>query len=240
MKDGVDYVLRFGDPVTGSTGSLNRFLFVMAEFDESQFPMPEKPAGREASDTPAETPDAGNDASATEPAGDSDAANVDPTGGEQATDADAGAAQSGGCQEEAPQDQNADADTAEQDTVEQDTAEQDAAGDAEAASDVNAASIEIDSQSGEQPANEGAESEQQMLEKEYQRKLDEREENIKKGKKRAAELNARFADWYYVISEDIYKKVHLGRADIIKSAGADENAGVGAFRELEEQGLSTN
>jgi len=30
------------------------------------------------------------------------------------------------------------------------------------------------------------------------------------------ELNGRFADWYYIISEDTYRKIHLTRNDIVK------------------------
>ncbi len=29
-------------------------------------------------------------------------------------------------------------------------------------------------------------------------------------------LNARFADWYYVISEESFKKIHLSRAELRK------------------------
>jgi hypothetical protein len=53
------------------------------------------------------------------------------------------------------------------------------------------------------------------------------------------ELNGRFADWYYVISEDVYKKLHLSRSDIIKEGAkaADEGTGLNAFRKLEKEGL---
>ena len=30
------------------------------------------------------------------------------------------------------------------------------------------------------------------------------------------ELNARFADWYYVISDEVFRKIHLNRDDLIK------------------------
>ena len=30
------------------------------------------------------------------------------------------------------------------------------------------------------------------------------------------ELNARFADWYYIISDEVYHKIHLSRADVVK------------------------
>jgi hypothetical protein len=57
-----------------------------------------------------------------------------------------------------------------------------------------------------------------------------------------AELNARFADWYYVISEDVYKKIHLGRNDIVKEAStaSQEGFGVDAFRKLESDGLKSS
>ena len=52
------------------------------------------------------------------------------------------------------------------------------------------------------------------------------------------ELNARFADWYYVVSEDVYKKIRLTRSDIVKEAATakDEGFGIDAFRKLEEDG----
>ncbi len=49
-------------------------------------------------------------------------------------------------------------------------------------------------------------------------------------------MNARFADWYYVISNEVYRKIHLGRDEIVKKkekpkakdqdkAAKDEHAG---------------
>jgi hypothetical protein len=29
-------------------------------------------------------------------------------------------------------------------------------------------------------------------------------------------LNERFADWYYVISDDVYRKIHLSHDDLVK------------------------
>lgn len=83
------------------------------------------------------------------------------------------------------------------------------------------------------------ELERERIRKENQRKKDEREEQLKKANQKVAELNARFADWYYVISEDEYKNVHLGRNDLImESATAkDEGFGVDAFRQLQKEGL---
>ena len=47
-------------------------------------------------------------------------------------------------------------------------------------------------------------------------KQDEYEQKVADGKKHVAELNARFADWYYVISDEVYRKIHLGRDELFK------------------------
>jgi hypothetical protein len=39
------------------------------------------------------------------------------------------------------------------------------------------------------------------------------------GHARARELTDRFADWYYVIPDDVYGKVRLTRPDIVEAAG---------------------
>jgi hypothetical protein len=36
-------------------------------------------------------------------------------------------------------------------------------------------------------------------------------------KQKVDELNARFADWYYVIADDVYRKIRLARADVVES-----------------------
>jgi hypothetical protein len=47
----------------------------------------------------------------------------------------------------------------------------------------------------------------------YDKKLDEAKETVR-------ELNYRFADWYFVISEDVYKKIHLSRSDVVRKKEA--------------------
>ena len=69
----------------------------------------------------------------------------------------------------------------------------------------------------------------------YQRKLDQRDENLAKAKRKVADLNYRFADWYYIIPEDFFRKVRLGRSGIITFVGDD--TGIRAFRQLEREGL---
>ena len=58
--------------------------------------------------------------------------------------------------------------------------------------------------------------ERERIEKENKRKQEEYDEKIAKGKQHVKDLNARFAEWYYIISDDVYRKIHLGRDQIIK------------------------
>ena len=44
---------------------------------------------------------------------------------------------------------------------------------------------------------------------------------MNKGKAREKELNERFADWYYVISDSLFKKIRLSRADVLKAKTDD-------------------
>ena len=58
--------------------------------------------------------------------------------------------------------------------------------------------------------------ERERIEKENKRKQEEYDGQVAKGKDHVKELNGRFADWYYVISDDVYRKIHLGRDQIVK------------------------
>jgi hypothetical protein len=69
-------------------------------------------------------------------------------------------------------------------------------------------------EAAEKKAAEAAE--RARIEKDNKRKQDEYQQKIADGKKRVDELNARFADWYYVISDEVYRKIHLGRDELVK------------------------
>jgi hypothetical protein len=58
--------------------------------------------------------------------------------------------------------------------------------------------------------------ERDRVEKENQRKQDAYDKQVEDGRKLAKQLNSRFADWYYIVSDATYKKIHLGRDDVIK------------------------
>ena len=77
---------------------------------------------------------------------------------------------------------------------------------------------------------EALEAEQERIEKANRRKQDEYDEKVKKGQQRAKELNARFADWYYVVGDETYRKIHLGQAEIVKKKGPQERQGIGDAR----------
>ena len=54
-----------------------------------------------------------------------------------------------------------------------------------------------------------------LIAKENERRQNEHEENVAVGKEKVTELNNRFGDWYYVISNKVYKKIHLSRSKVI-------------------------
>ncbi|MEM7477357.1 MAG: DUF4340 domain-containing protein [Planctomycetota bacterium] len=57
-----------------------------------------------------------------------------------------------------------------------------------------------------------------------QRKLDERNEKIDAARKKVLELNARFSEWYYVVSDSEYQKLKVSREDLFKKrAGPPQN-----------------
>jgi hypothetical protein len=74
-----------------------------------------------------------------------------------------------------------------------------------------------------QPAAEGAASQpedpaRQAIIAANQQKKDEYDRTVKAGQDRVAELNARFADWYYVVSDNVYQKLRFKRSDLVSSA----------------------
>jgi Domain of unknown function (DUF4340) len=62
-----------------------------------------------------------------------------------------------------------------------------------------------------------AEKEYQEALKEYEDAVKERDEKLAAGTKRAEKLGQRFADWYYVVSADVYAKLRVTRADLVKA-----------------------
>lgn len=61
-----------------------------------------------------------------------------------------------------------------------------------------------------------------------QRAQDEYADKIANAEERVEELNARFGDWYYVVSNEVFEKIRLGRDDVIKQSESDEDASASA------------
>ena len=63
---------------------------------------------------------------------------------------------------------------------------------------------------------------------ENQRHQDEYDQKIEAGNKRVQELNERFGDWYYVIANDVYKKIHLGRGQLVREKKKKDDKAAGS------------
>ena len=61
--------------------------------------------------------------------------------------------------------------------------------------------------------------------KKYESDLKSHQDKVAAGMKLVEELNARFSGWYYVISAENFKKLHLSRKELVKEKGAkpDDN-----------------
>ena len=67
----------------------------------------------------------------------------------------------------------------------------------------------------------------EAIEKSNQREQERYDAAIASGKKRASELSDRFADWYYVISEDVYKNIHLTEVNVFRFKTPDNESSWG-------------
>lgn len=94
-------------------------------------------------------------------------------------------------------------------------------------------------ESADSEADGGSEDDAEQEQSEADKEREEQQKKRDEAETKVRELNARFANWYYVISEDVYRKIHLGREDIIKAKEGtkDEGTGVDSFRKLQEEGL---
>jgi len=64
--------------------------------------------------------------------------------------------------------------------------------------------------------------ERRRVERENRLKQEEYDDKVRAAQKRVRELNARFADWYYVVSDSEYAKIRLGLTDVIRSKPPEE------------------
>jgi hypothetical protein len=216
MKNGAEYVLRFGNLTNVDGGGkdaeqaakqadaaaeksndsdVNRYLFVMARFNESAVKQPEL---QQLPELPAK------------PEGESAGAAASTE--EAATD---GAAEGAESAQSSAEGEGTDSEKAGTDDA--------AAEDGKAAAD--GAAVNAGGKTDEAAAADGAEKDKELekiiaerkrIEQENQRKLDEYQESLKKGRESVKELNVRFGDWYFVVDDKVFQKVRLSREDVIK------------------------
>jgi len=265
LKDGVQYLLRFGGPAGAEINavdtadakeegkaeekvSINRFMLVTTRVDESKFPMPElerlpetveelkeiermkqKPAEMLPTTVlPTETEPAGSDAKPIEPTVPSEKpaepAEEKPAPVEKPV-ADPAVSPEVPVAPEKPESLSAISPTLAGRMVsfQEPQDETKKAADTPAKPDLPAAN----SEPTEVEWKERLEATRERITKENKRKIDQRDEKLKAAKNKVAELNGRFADWYYVVSESDYKKLKITITELIqpKTAGG---AGTGA------------
>ncbi len=92
---------------------------------------------------------------------------------------------------------------------------------------------------------ERLEAEQEKILKENTRMLDARKDRLNAAKRRVSDLNARFADWYYVIPETTYRELRIDRSELLTAAedanaapGAGQPAGPGSAGPMQIPGLN--
>lgn len=222
----------------------NRYLFLMAQFDPDLIPKPElDPVPGEAlpASTPAQTAPAADAPASDAPAGETPPAAAAPAAAEP-TPAEAPKPSQGPTPEgesKAEPEAAADSETKAPETA----AEAPPAANPADPAPADAPAADAPPADAAPPAAEAKPAdakpktpeEIERIKAENKRKQDEYDAKVKKGQEKVKELNDRFADWYYVISDDIYKKVHLTRADIMKKVDpANVPDGAGALDALKQ------
>ncbi len=246
MKEGVEYVLRFGETEEGGQTAegegQNRYLFVTTRVDMSKFPqpdlepVPELPGGAKPEAAKNAAPAAKEAKPEAKPEAKSEAKSEAKPEAKPETSAET--------TKPSASDETSTAEAAKPAEASPPAADAKPATEAKPAPEAKPAAKEGDAKDAkaETPAKADKEAKESEIEKEReritkenQRKIDERNEKLKKAKEKVAELNTRFADWYYLVSDKQFKKIQLGLDDVIKTN--EPNTGVDAFREMQKEGL---
>ena len=78
------------------------------------------------------------------------------------------------------------------------------------------------------------EVEKLAVERENKRLQEDYDKTVKEGQEKVKELNDRFADWYFIISDDVFQKIHLGLDDIVKKKPSEKADSLNELDNLEE------
>ncbi len=263
LKDGVQYVLRFGNGTAeiGSTEtkeadaatqseesvSFNRYLLVTTRVEEAKFPAPdlekvpesvEELKAIEELKKPPKIDPVPADPASTEP----EMAPADPTEQAPAADAPEVAPESPATPESKPSEPAAPegdkpstlSSTASNQTGKFVSFQEPQEGQTPAAAEGVAAPAEpaaqapvTEAEPTEEEWKERLEAAKEKITKENQRKIDQRNEKLQIAKKKVAELNGRFADWYYIVSEEDFKKMKISLSDLLQPKTSTGNAPAG-------------
>jgi hypothetical protein len=230
LKNGVEYVLRFGNLTSGpdedkskqtpeekaasmNNSNVHRYLFAMARFNEDAVkrpdlaPLPDLPKEDSAEKSEGEAADRTETQAAPKPEGE---AAENPEG--EATEKPEGEAT------------EATADSAEGSEVANDAAketETSAVDDDKSADSKDDAGDkpEVDAKQDNEAKEKDVEkimAERKRIEDENQRKQKEYQDLLAKGRDKVKDLNLRFGDWYFVVDNDVFNKIRIGRDKVIK------------------------
>lgn len=231
MKDGVEYLLRFGGLQLEGEGAgeseegVNRYLFITARLNEEVLEEPEYeklpplPAGTEEESEGEEASTTADDAEAEEATSESseeEEEEQEPTEKESVTEESSPEESSS----EAPEPEDTETDKTPDEEASEEEAPED--GSSEEADDAETEEAATEEAQPKQPTLEEIKADRERIKLENQRKRDEYNDQRKAARQRVKELNERFGDWYYVIDNSVYKKIHLSRKDLIVKKEADE------------------
>lgn len=256
-KDGVQYLLRFGngagasfEPVESAEGgaaeagkevSINRFLLVTTRVDESKFPEPALERLPETIEDLKALQAAKNGPTQTVPSG---AASVDPTAAQPSKDSEQppevseggdavppapAAGDQGSEAGDKPIDNAAIPGSKSRFVAYQDPTQPPAAEPAAAQQPAAQQPVTPPAELTEEEWKERLEAERERITKENQRKIDQRNDRLAVAKKKSNELNARFADWYYIVSDSEFKRLKIELSDLIVPKSAAGAAGAGGL-----------
>lgn len=226
-------------------GGVNRYLLVTTMVDQSKFPVPELKAVPQTLEDleailnpkPAVEPAVSESEGAAKPEGEEgEKGDSEPEAdGEKSADENAEPVK----EDAEPANEDADADESAADS--ETPAESDSAQEAESEGETETSGegeatgkgqaqqaadqdTPDDEQLTEEELLERLEAEQEKITKENQRKLDARKDLLEAAERRVRALNARFADWYYVIPESTYSQLRIKRDQLFEQPGSADRS----------------
>jgi hypothetical protein len=77
----------------------------------------------------------------------------------------------------------------------------------------------------QEPPQESLEARRARVEESNRAMREQYEGRLEAARTRVSELNRRFADWYYVISDSVFRQIHVSRSDVVRDRPADDAPG---------------